>query len=161
MVWLLIIFCLAVAVSPLMWMKSSPRQQQVMANRKKARSLTINVNICKQADASDSEDRLDAIFYWLDWQQDILNESWVLHRRSNRGWESCFDGWRWINQEADKAWLEVIGSIIDDLPSGVSAIVTNKQGIGVVWDERGDGVAVNNLHQYLIKLRDKGKEICI
>lgn len=161
MVWLLIIFCLAVAVSPLMWMKSSPRQQQVMANRKKARSLTINVNICKQADASDSEDRLDAIFYWLDWQQDNLNESWVLHRRSNRGWESCFDGWRWINQEADKAWLEVIGSIIDDLPSGVSAIVTNKQGIGVVWDERGDGVAVNNLHQYLIKLRDKGKEICI
>ena len=161
MVWLLIIFCLAVAVSPLMWMKSSPRQQQVMVNRKKARSLTINFNICKQADASDSENRLDAIFYWLDWQQDILNESWVLHRRSNRGWESCFDGWRWINQEADKAWLEVIGSIIDDLPSGVSAIVTNKQGIGVVWDERGDGVAVNNLHQYLIKLRDKGKEICI
>jgi hypothetical protein len=161
MVWLLIIFCLAVAVSPLMWMKSSPRQQQVMANRKKARSLTINVNICKQADASDSEDRLDAIFYCLDWQQDNLNESWVLHRRSNRGWESCFDGWRWINQEADKAWLEVIGSIIDDLPSGVSAIVTNKQGIGVVWDERGDGVAVDNLHQCLIKLRDKGKEICI
>ena len=161
MVWLLIIFCLAVAVSPLMWMKSSPRQQQVMANRKKARSLTINVNICKQADASDSEDRLDAIFYWLDWQQDNLNESWVLHRRSNRGWESCFDGWRWINQEADKAWLEVIGSIIDDLPSGVSAIVTNKQGIGVVWDERGDGVTVENLHQCLIKLRDKGKEICI
>jgi hypothetical protein len=161
MVWLLIIFCLAVAVSPLMWMKSSPRQQQVMVNRKKARSLTINFNICKQADASDSENRLDAIFYWLDWQQDNLNESWVLHRRSNRGWESCFDGWRWINQEADKAWLEVIGSIIDDLPSGVSAIVTNKQGIGVVWDERGDGVAVDNLHQCLIKLRDKGKEICI
>ena len=161
MVWLLIIFCLAVAVSPLMWMKSSPRQQQVMANRKKARSLTINVNICKQADASDSEDRLDAIFYWLDWQQDKLNESWVLHRRSKRGWESCFDGWRWINQEADKAWLEVIGSIIDDLPSSVNAIVTNKQGIGVVWDERGDGVAVDNLHQCLIKLRDKGKEICI
>lgn len=160
MVWLLIIFCLAVAVSPLMWMKSSPRQQQVMANRKKARSLTINVNICKQADASDSEDRLDAIFYWLDWQQDNLNESWVLHRRSKRGWESCFDGWRWINQEADKAWLEVIGSIIDDLPSGVSAIVTNKQGTGVVWDERGDGVAVDHLHQCLIKLRDKGKEIC-
>ena len=161
MVWLLIIFCLAVAVSPLLWMKSSPRQQQVMANRKKARSLTINVNICKQADASDSENRLDAIFYWLDWQQDNLNESWVLHRRSNRGWESCFDGWRWINQEADKAWLEVIGSIIDDFPSGVSAIVTNKQGIGVVWDERGDGVGVDNLHQCLIKLRDKGKEICI
>ena len=73
MVWLLIIFCLAVEVYPLMWMKSSPRQQQVMVNRKKARSLTINFNICKQADASDSENRLDAIFYLLDWQQDNLN----------------------------------------------------------------------------------------
>ena len=161
MVWLLIIFCLAVALSPLMWMKSSPRQQQVMMCRKKALSLSIKVNMCRQPDALDSEKRLDAIFYGLPWQQDPLDESWILHRRSRRGWDSCFDGWRWINAEANTAWLETISSTIECFPSGVSAIVANKEGVGVVWDERGDADLVQKLHQCLVNLRKKGEEICI
>jgi hypothetical protein len=161
MVWLLIIFCLAVAVSPLMWMKSSPRQQQVMACRKKARSLTINVSLCKQPDALDSDKRLDATLYWLSWQKDQVSEAWVLQRRSKRGWCSDFDGWRWVNSQADMAWYKTIDATIQNLPTGVSAIIANKGGIGVVWDERGDTVLLDNLHQCLIELRKKGEEICI
>ena len=160
MVWLLIIFCLAVAVSPLMWMKSSPRQQRVMSFRKKARSLTINVNLCRHPDALDSEKRLDAIYYGLAWQKDILNESWILHRRNKRGWESHYHGWRWISDEADLAWYELLSATVESLPSGVTAIVASKEGIGVIWDERGDDDLFENLHQSLIGLRKKGEEIC-
>lgn len=161
MVWLLIIFCLAVVVSPLMLMKSSPRQQQVMACRKKARSLTINVTLCQQPDAIDSEKRLNVTLYWLSWQKDSVNEVWILNRRSKRGWDSNFDGWRWINSQADTAWYEIIASSIHNFPAGVTAIVANKEGIGVIWDERGDTVLLENLHQCLIELRKKGEEICI
>jgi len=161
MVWLLIIFCLAVAVSPLMWMKTSPRQQQVIACRKKAYSLSINVTVAKQPDALDSEKRLDAIYYSLAWSKDIFNESWILHRRNRRGWQSCFDGWRWINAEADAIWSETITSIIHNIPNGVTAIVVDNEGVGFIWDERGEPNLVEDLHQYLIKLRKKGEEICI
>ena len=161
MIWLLIIFCLAVALSPLMWMKASPRQQQVTVLRAKARSLSINVNICRQPDAIDSETRLDAILYWLSWQKDTVNQVWVLQRQTRRGWESSFDGWRWVNNQAHPSWEQIIELIIQDLPAGISAIVANKEGIGMVWDERGDEDFIDDLHQNLIKLRKKGEEICI
>jgi hypothetical protein len=160
MVWLLIIFCLAVAVSPLLWMKSSPRQQQVMACRKKARSLNLNVTICRQPDALDSEKRLDAVRYDMAWQADKSNQSWILHRRSNRGWDSCFEGWRWLEAEADPAWLKIIGTSLETLPLGVSAIVVSQRAIGVIWDERGDADLIENVHYSLNRLRKKGEEIC-
>jgi hypothetical protein len=141
-------------------MKSSPRQQRVMSFRKKARSLTINVNLCRHPDALDSEKRLDAIYYGLAWQKDILNESWILHRRNKRGWESHYDGWRWISDEADLAWYELLSATVESLPSGVTAIVASKEGVGVIWDERGDDDLFENLHQSLIGLRKKGEEIC-
>jgi hypothetical protein len=143
-----------------MWMKSSPRQQKVMSFRKKARSLTVNVSLCRHPDALDSEKRLDAIYYGLAWQKDILNEPWILHRRNKRGWESHYDGWRWISNEADSAWYELLSATVESLPSGVTAIVASKEGIGVIWDERGDDDLFKNLHQSLIGLRKKGEEIC-
>lgn len=161
MIWLLIFFCLALALSPLMWMKASPRQQQVTVARTVARGLSINVNLCRQPDATDSEKGLDASFYWLPWQKDSMNQQWILQRRTRRGWESVFDGWRWVNQQADISWNEIIEIIVQDLPIGVTAIVANKEGIGIVWDERGDKELIHNLYQNLIKLRNKGEEICI
>lgn len=131
-----------------------------MSFRKKARSLTINVNLCRHPDALDSEKRLDAIYYGLAWQKDILNESWILHRRNKRGWESHYDGWRWISDEADLAWYEFLSATVESLPSGVTAIVASKEGVGVIWDERGDDDLFENLHQSLIGLRKKGEEIC-
>jgi hypothetical protein len=131
-----------------------------MSFRKKARSLTVNVSLCRHPDALDSEKRLDAIYYGLAWQKDILNEPWILHRRNKRGWESHYDGWRWISNEADSAWYELLSATVESLPSGVTAIVASKEGIGVIWDERGDDDLFKNLHQSLIGLRKKGEEIC-
>jgi hypothetical protein len=131
-----------------------------MLFRKKARSLTVNVSLCRHPDALDSEKRLDAIYYGLAWQKDILNEPWILHRRNKRGWESHYDGWRWISNEADSAWYELLSATVESLPSGVTAIVASKEGIGVIWDERGDDDLFKNLHQSLIGLRKKGEEIC-
>ena len=160
MVWLLIIFCLAVVMSPLLWMKSSPRQRQIAQCREVARSLALNVSLHRRPDARDSEQRLDMIFYWLRWKQAVELKPWVLHRFSRRGWESSYQGWRWISGQASLEWEQSIALAVSSLPSGVSAILVNGSGVGVLWDERGDAVAVHKIHNCIETLRKKGEEIC-
>ena len=159
MVWLLIIFCLAVVLSPLLWMKSSPRQRQITQCREVARSLAINVNIHRRPDARESEQRLDTVFYWLRWRDNKQVEPWVLHRYSSRGWESGFEGWQWISGQASAEWISTIELVVALLPVGVTAIIANKEGIGMVWDERGESSTVREIHHCIEKLREKGEKI--
>ena len=159
MVWILIIFCLAVAVSPLLWMKSSPRQQHIADCRRKARGLSINVNLRRRPGALESEQRLDSIYYWLPWLKTKKVQGWILQRSSKRGWHSSFAGWLWINNEANKEWYDIITACLSDLPDGVTAIQVSNEGVGLVWDERGTIDLIDKIHTSLLKLRQKGEEI--
>ena len=159
MTWLLIIFCLAVAVSPLLWMKSSPRQLQITQFRKIARELGVNVNLHKRPEARESEKRLESMFYWLPWRDRTTIEPWVLHRHSNRGRESNYQGWRWVDGKADIEWQEMITETLPRLPSGVTAIIVNRAGIGVIWNERGEQSAAHQICDLIKQLRKKGEEI--
>jgi len=141
-----------------MWMKSSPRQQKIADCRKIARTLAVNVNLRRRPDALESEKRLDTIFYWVTWQYNKQPEPWVLHT-SRRGWQSPFEGWRWVSGEANASWHEIIRSTLGLLPEGVSAIMVTQEGLGVAWDERGEPEVVKNIAQCLGELREKGEEI--
>jgi hypothetical protein len=159
MAWLLIIFCLAVVVSPLLWMKSSPRQQQIVDSRNKARGLLINVTMRRRPDALETDQRIDTMYYWLPWLEVKQIQGWVLHRASRRGWESPFDGWRWINSEAKSDWHEVISSSLSGIPEGITAIQVSKEGVALVWDERGGVEMIGKIHTLLLNIRKKGEEI--
>ena len=159
MVWLLIIFCLAVAVSPLLWMKSSPRQQHITDCRRKARGLSINVNLRRHPGAPETEQRLDTIYYWLPWLKTIKIQGWILQRSSRRGWDSSFVGWRWVNNEANKEWHDIITACLSELPEGITAIQVCSEGVGLVWDERGTIDIIDKINTSLLKLRQKGEEI--
>ena len=159
MVWLLIIFCLAVAVSPILWMKSSPRQQHITDCRKKARGLSINVNLRHCPGAPEAEQRLDTVYYWLPWLEAKKVQGWILQRSSRRGWDSLFTDWRWVNNEANKEWYEVINFCLSELPEGVTTIQVSNEGVGLVWDERGAIDLIDKIHISLLELRQKGEEI--
>jgi hypothetical protein len=159
MIWLLILFCLAVAVSPLLWMKSSPRQLQITQFRKLARELGINVNLHKRPEARESEKRLDCMFYWLPWRDSRGVKPWVLHRHSNRGWQSNFQGWRWVDDQADILWATMLAETLNRLPSGATAIIVTRAGVGVIWDERGETPTVHQICDCVEQLRKKGEEI--
>lgn len=161
MTWLLIIFCLAVAVSPLLWMKSSPRQLQITQFRKIARELGVNVNLHKRPEARETEKRLESMFYWLPWRDRKTIEPWVLHRHSNRGRESDFQGWQWVDRKADIEWQEIISETLPRLPSGVTAIIVKRAGIGVIWDERGDLSSAQKICDLIKQMRKKGEEISL
>jgi hypothetical protein len=64
-------------------------------------------------------------------------------------------------QDAGQQWHDLLAENIANLPSGVGAIVASGQGIGVIWDERGDSAELNQIYDFLHRLRQKAEEICL
>ena len=159
MVWLLIILCIAVIVSPLMWMKSSPRQQRIKRFRDMARKHSLKVSLQRRPEARESETRLDAVCYWCPWGADVKPKHWVLHRYSNRGWQSSWQDWHWFKAEASIEWLACVEDVLSVLPENVSAIVVDSTGIGMFWDESGEQSTLEQINLCLGRLVKKGREI--
>lgn len=159
MVWWLILLCLAVVISPLMWMKNSPRQQRIKRFRDLARTLSIKVSLQRRPEARETESRLDSVCYWRPWNADIKVKSWVLHRHSQRGWPSPWQGWHWFQAEAGTEWSNLLTDSLQILPEGVTAIVINNSGVGLIWNERGEDDTVETIKHSLDNLIEKGKEI--
>ena len=158
MTWLLILFGLAVVVSPLMWFRQSPRQKLITELRRTASSMGLQVSLHRRPDARDDESRLECVCYRLPWLGDSCRQSWVFHRYSNRGWASPISEWLWTIAEADPKWNDLIGEIAADMPSGVSAIMANNSGIGVIWNERDDASDLQKVAQNLKKMQQTAKK---
>jgi hypothetical protein len=163
MTWLLILFGVAIVVSPLMWFRQSPRQKLITELRRTANSIGLQVSLHRRPDARDDESRLESVCYRLPWLDETCRQNWVLHRYSNRGWE--FDnadansrGWRWTIAEASPLWRPLIEEVVADLPTGVSAIIANKAGVGMIWNERDDASDLQNIADKLRKLQQTAKK---
>lgn len=160
MSWLLILFIIAVVISPLMWLKQSPHSKRMIELRGLANSLSMQVSLHRRPDARDDEKALETVCYRLPWLDRDCDQKWVLHRFSQRGWDSDFAGWRWTVHQADPVWDSLLAEIVPQMPVGVSAVIANRAGIGVIWDERGDPQALQKISENLQALRDRAKEIC-
>ena len=147
MTWLLIIFCIAVVLSPLMWFKQSPHQKRLAELRSGAAAVNIQVSLHRRPDARESETALEAVCYKMRWEGSGGQRSWVIHRFSQRGWESPWAGWRWVQSEADLSWHKILLEILPELPLNVTAIIATELDVGAIWSERGD-------HQDLLKIAE-------
>ena len=67
MTWLLIVFGVAVVVSPLMWFRQSPRQKLITELRRAAGSMGLQVSLHRRPDAREDETRWSAVCYRLPW----------------------------------------------------------------------------------------------
>ncbi len=161
MIWLLIVFGTALVLSPLMWLKQTPHQRRITELRRQASAASLQVSLHRRPDAREDERRLEAVCYRLPWQDTDCRQDWVLHRLSDRGWPSEHQGWSWMAQDAGQQWHDLLAENIANLPPGVGAIVASGQGIGVIWDERGDSAELNQICDFLHRLRQKAEEICL
>lgn len=161
MTWLLILLCLALVISPLMWFKQSPHQRQVMELRRLAASLQLQVKLHRRPDAREDELRLETVCYRLPWSDADYRQNWVLQRYSERGWQSHCDGWHWYLDQPNAAINELLAQVTRDMSDSVTAVVANDEGIGVTWSERGDAEEVQKINQLLMLLRQKAEEICL
>ena len=110
--WFLIVFGIAVVISPLMWLRQSPQAKRMTELRGMATQLSIQVSLHRRPDAREDEVSLDSVCYrlpWLDWN---ASECWVLQRFSPRGWDSHYEGWRWTQHQAHPDWDDLLAQLI-------------------------------------------------
>ena len=153
MAWLLIIFIIAVVVSPLMWFKQSPYQKRLAELRSGAAAVNIRVSLHRRPDARESETALEAVCYKMRWEASGGQRNWVIHRFSGRGWESPWTGWQWVQSEADLSWHEILLEILPELPLNVTAIIATEADVGAIWSERGDHHDLLKIAESLGKLK--------
>ena len=158
--WFLIVFGIAVVISPLMWLKQSPHAKRMTELRGMATQLSIQVSLHRRPDAREDEIGLESVCYRLPWLDRDASERWVLQRFSERGWDSQCEGWRWTQHQAHPDWDDVLAQLIPELPNGVSALIASRAGIGMIWDERGDALDLEKIQNALQVLREKKAEIC-
>lgn len=158
MTWLLIVFGVAVVISPLMWFRQSPRQKLITELRRSANGMGVQVALHRRPDAREDETRLETVCYRLPWLNENCRQNWVLHRYSSRGWESSSSGWLWTIAQALPHWDPIIQEVTAELPQGVSAIIANKAGIGVIWNERDDAADLQKIAHILKKLQQSAKK---
>ena len=133
--WLVICVVFAIVLSPLMWFKQSPRQARIAELRRAAFEKNIMVSLHRRPDARDNEKALDCVCYKIPVKDLEASSNWVLHRYSQRGWESKWTQWKWVSGEADLNWDGLLSKIISRLPAGATAIMKDSEGFGVIWDE--------------------------
>lgn len=163
MTYLLILLAFALIVSPLMWMRQSPRQKQVAALRKEAGMQGLSVKLCHAPDAREGEGRLDHMSYKLPWlpnttpSEQPRMENWVLVRRLRpgyHGYDSPWSPWQWLAREANNVLYPALGDAVDALPASVMAIQPDTDGVAVIWKEDGTIDDVGMIKQHLMALRN-------
>ena len=135
MAWLTVLFIILMAVSPIFWMRNTPDQNRLEKVRARARSNGISIVLHKRPDAREEETRLAVVCYKLPWQAISPKNNLVLHRNSNRGWKSDMKGWRWFSGDAIKLRGTDVESVIDTMPDTVTAVILDRQGVGLIWNE--------------------------
>lgn len=153
MSWMLILFAIAIVLSPIMWFKQSPHQKNLAETRSAARSLGIQVNLHRRPDARDSETALEVTCYKMRSSPGEESIGWTIHRFSQRGWESEWQDWRWVKQEAEESWKEVLRKLLPHLPLGITAVIVERDSVGVIWNERAGNTELQEIARFLIELK--------
>jgi len=160
MAWLIIIFVVAVVLSPIMWFKQSPRQKNKGILREAARKRNLQVMLDRRPDARDDERALSCVRYQLHCASGGDKENWVLHRYSDRGWASDWDSWRWYGNQASVKWHPMLSETINGLPLGVTALICMGNSVGMIWDESGGLDQLQLVDEKLQQLREHLKNNC-
>ena len=150
---MLILFAIAIVLSPIMWFKQSPHQKNLAETRSAARNLGIQVNLHRRPDARDSETALEVTCYKMRCSLGEESVGWTIHRFSQRGWESEWQDWRWIKQEAEERWKEVLRKLLPHLPLGITAVIVERDSVGVIWNERAGNTELQEIARFLIELK--------
>ena len=78
---------------------------------------------------------------------------WTIHRFSQRGWESEWQDWRWVKQEAEESWKEVLRKLLPQLPTGITAVIVERDSVGVIWNERAGNKELQEIARFLTELK--------
>ena len=160
MTYLLIVLVFAIIVSPMLWLRQTPRQKLVTAMRQQAARAGIHVSLVRPPDAREGEGRLEFVKYSLPWLPKTTSlplprmEKWLLVRQTRRGDPSPWADWQWLGREANPVIHDAIGAALQALPQSVSALEASAAGLSIYWQERGELADIEGINSQLTTLRE-------
>ena len=160
MTYLLIALVFAIIVSPMLWLRQTPRQKLVTAMRQQAARVGIHIRLVRPPDAREGEGRLEFVNYSLPWQPKTESlplprmEKWLLVYQTRRGDPSPWADWQWLGREANPALNDAIGAAVAALPQSVSALEASAAGLSIYWQERGELADIESINSQLTALRE-------
>lgn|SRR5690625_3777624 len=140
MTYLIIALVILLAVTPIFWLKPTPRQRQLEALRYAAQRAGFQVRLAARPGARVGPPRLDVALYFLPWtrpidQRDPEASRWTLVGQSFEGQWSPWEGWRWLTP-GPKSLRAAIAEVLPLMPESACALEASSLGIGFYWDER-------------------------
>ncbi|MDM3870333.1 hypothetical protein QSV34_03085 [Porticoccus sp. W117] len=152
-IWVIVV--LALVLSPIIGLKSSPRQKKLETLRRCASAAGLHVKIARRPDARDDERDLDSVSYLLPWGGNTPEglRPWVLTHNNRRGMEAQWPNWRWFEGPAQPGIGSTLEQLLPGLPDGVTGLVVSRQGLAIHWLEQGEEADVAALVDALKTLR--------
>ena len=151
----IIALVIALVISPLFWLKSSPGQARAAAFRQRGARLGLRVRLVPAPDADVDDKRPSSTLYqWLFPPQDaerLASEigQWVLLRGGRSGRESQWPSWRWFRSEAPPGVRQHLNALLPVLPDNVYALQADHAGVGAYIRETGDIASIEILAKEL------------
>ncbi len=158
MTYLLIVLVMAIIVSPMLWLRQTPRQKLITAMRQTAAREGFHIRLVNPPDAREGEGHLEYVSYTLPWRgkapQEPLPrmEKWLLVFETRRGDPSPWANWQWLGREANPVLNDAIGEVIGCLPPSVKGLEASAAGLSIYWQERGEESDVAVMGAQLIAL---------
>ena len=143
MTWVLIVFVVMVALSPLLSMRPSRQQRRLAALREQAALAGMVVQLQPLPDIPDSG--LQPFYSRRRPREDKQPYPSVVYRRAAQGW---LIGYREVPAE--------VAEPLAAMPEGVSHVTASTAGIGVFWDETGSTQDLEQIDSQLRLLLGEG-----
>lgn len=140
MSYLIIAAVILLAITPIFWLKPTPRQRQLEALRYAAQRTGFQVRLAARPGVKIGPPRLDVALYFLPWTEPVDQRDpeacrWLLVRQSFEGQWSPWEGWRWLTP-GPASLREAIAEVLPLMPESACALEASSLGVGFYWDER-------------------------
>lgn len=156
MSWVIILFVLALIISPVMWLKPSPRQQRVARLRNEVIKAGIEVKL--ETPPLHPAPKAMPAYRWR-YPQERPGPTFVLVRDSESGdsLKACHAGWRWRTEplrplpEAARACLF---RLLERLPQDALVLESGEHALTLWWHESQGPERFLSYQEDFLLLRD-------
>jgi hypothetical protein len=148
MAYLIIAFVVIMAISPIFWMRPSPRQKQLERLRDYAVKQGLDVSIAKLPEKLRYRHDFDMMTCYSKYhprgakQQNVLRKKWFI---------SMEKGFDWVSRP-DLEYQQQLQEITADLPESCSYVEAEQLFVAVYWREKGDSSTVDQVTEVIEKI---------
>jgi hypothetical protein len=147
-----------ILVGAFMWVKPSPRDRRLNALRNAAIQSGFKLSSIKVPDTSiegrlAEKSSLITLYRLIHHFSKDQTPGFTVQRTT--GVSSAFlpDGWKWADEHRPpEAFTTELHAVLTDLPEAYLVVDAQPDGVGLVWDERGDAETLPAIRETLERL---------